>query len=214
MSCPICNHTNPDGYQDERAENCPQCGSDLEVFTHIESAQKEHQFQKKSMLILAALLGIVVVSWGSVSLFSGDKPVTMDDAVKEEVSPLDDGTKLSPAVTLNEFIETLKKENQDLKSEVASLLSEVASLKSEVKILKVPDPSAKTSVPNAKEKVETADVSNEGDVIIHVVKRGESLWKISKKYFRNGTKAKKIAADNNLTKMRSIPVGTKLKIYK
>jgi len=208
MSCPICNNTEiSDG-----AETCHQCGSDLEVFTHIESAKKEHHFQKKSMFILAALLGIVVVSWGSVSLLSGDTP---DNAITGEVSPADDGTALSPAVSLNEFTETLKKENEDLKSEVASLTVEISKLKT-------PAPAIKAPAPKEKEKEAASDAdlsakagaSNESNVIIHQVKRGESLWKISRKYFKNGTKAKKIAADNNLTNMKAIPIGTKLKIYK
>jgi len=202
MSCPICNNTEIS----EGAETCSQCGSDLEVFTHIESAQKEHQFQKKSMLILAALLGIVVVSWGSVSLLSGD---TSDDIITGEVSPPDDGTALSPAITSNEFTATLKKENEDLKTEVASLTSEINKLKT-------PAPSVKPSAPKEKEKEAalTSDASNESNVIIHKVKRGESLWKISRKYFKNGTKAKKIAADNNITNLKAVRIGTKLKIYK
>ena len=205
MSCPICSNTEIS----EGAENCPQCGSDLEVFTHIESAQKEQVFQKKSMLVLAALFGIVVLSWGSVSIFSGDKP--KDAANTDEVSPPDDGTTLSPAVSLNEYTTTLKKENEDLKSEVTSLTSEINKLKTAAPAVK----ETKTEPVTAKkEKAVTSETAGESDVIIHVVKRGESLWKISRKYFKNGTKAKKIAADNNLTKMKAIPIGTKLKIYK
>lgn len=205
MSCPICNNTE----LSEGAENCPQCGSDLEVFTHIESAKKEHQFQKKSMFILAGLLGIVVVSWGSVSLLSNDKPQT-DVSITEEISPPDD-VMPSPVVASNELNESneeaLKKENEALKSEVTSLTSEINKLKK-------PEPSVKAESPKEKVKTLTADAPNENNVIIHKVKRGESLWKISRKYFKDGTKAKKIAADNNLTNMKAIPIGTKLKIYK
>lgn len=203
MSCPICNHTE----LNEGAATCPQCGSDLEVFTHIESAKKEHFSQKKSVAVLAALLAIVVVSWGSVSLLSGDKQQA--DEVIAEVSPSEDGAMLSSAVNSNEVPEELKKENENLKSEVASLTSEINKLKT-------PAPSA-TAAPSLKgEDKNNGSLHGGGqsDVIIHTVKRGESLWRISMKYFKNEGNIKKIAADNNIANPKALPIGAKLKIYK
>ena len=224
MSCPICN--NPE--LSEGAESCPKCGSDLEVFAHIEGAQKEHAFQKKSVLILAALLGIVVVSWGSVSMFSGDKAKTTSETASADstktvavvpVSAPDSALFAQAAIT-----EYVQKENESLRSEIASLKSDMKSIKSLKATAKAPaskEPAEKETKTKkakhakAKEEVQISSAAKtEGDIIIHTVKRGDSPWTISKKYFRNGSHAKQIIADNNLENMKNIPIGTKLKIQK
>ena len=207
-SCPICNYTELHA----GAESCPQCGSDIEVFSHIEGAEKERTFQKKSILILAGLLGIVVVSWGSVSLFSGDKDQmaaeTGNTDAAKVISSVPDSASLATAAAA----QLLQKENEDLKSELASLKSEIKASKASTLI-------AKPSVSKAKKKVKTSAVSissekSEDGIIIHTVKRGDSPWKISRKYFKNGSHTKQIVADNNLQNAKTIPIGTKLKIQK
>ena len=72
----------------------------------------------------------------------------------------------------------------------------------------------KCSLIKTKKKIKSAEPTSKGDVIIHTVKRGDSPWTISKKYFHNGSHAKQIVADNNLQNMKNIPIGTKLKIQK
>src|ERR1035437_8429658 len=203
MSCPICNNTE----LNEGAESCPKCGSDLEVFTHIEGAQKEHAFQKKSILVLAAVLGLVVVSWGSVSLFSGNKTEIA------EVSP-EETTKAIAAVPDSATLAAFTSAQVLLQKENESLKSEVASLKSGIKTMKTPTPASKEPVSKGKKKVKIADVTVDGGMITHTVKRGESPWTISKKYFKNGSHAKQIVSDNNLEHVKTIPIGTKLKIQK
>jgi len=204
ITCPICNYTE----LHSGAESCPKCGSDIGVFTHIEGAQKEHAFQKKSILILAALLGIVVVSWGSVSLFSGDKSKTKEKTeatdTAKTVSIQPDSISLAKAA----IIQSLQKENENLKSEVASLRSETKTVKVS------PVPSAKVPVTKGKKKAKKSEVATDGGTITHTVKRGESPWTISRKYFKNGSHAKQIVADNNLSNLKTIPIGTKLKIQK
>ncbi|TAL59926.1 MAG: LysM peptidoglycan-binding domain-containing protein [Bacteroidetes bacterium] len=204
MSCPICSHTE----LEEGAENCPKCGSDLEIFSHIESVHKVETFQKKSMLVLTGLLGIVMVSWGSVSLFSGSNPELSDEVAATEsanvVVVVEDPLNLAAA---GKPVEEFVKENEEIKPEVDPLKT-----KYEVKTPAVSAPISKPPV--AKEKGKTVPASNEGGVIIHKVKRGDSFWKISKRYFGNGKHAKQIAADNNLNVKKSIPLGTKLKINK
>lgn len=205
MSCPICDHNE----LSEGSESCPKCGSDLEIFTHIENAHKENTFQKKSILVLTALFGVVLVSWGSVSYFSGsnlertDVVMSVDTtAVVEE--PVTDFDALTAATKpVEEFVT----ENEEPKAEVAPLKTETEA---EAPVV-VPAPAAKAPVVKEKAKVK---VSNEGGTIIHKVKRGDSFWTISKKYFKNGNHAKQIAADNNLNVKKSIPLGTKLKINK
>lgn len=228
MNCPICGHAiPPDNNQDAGAENCPHCGSDLEVFIHIENARKERVSKKKSMAILAALLGIVVVSWGAVSIFSGDKPsreetpseqVNEDASFKEETK--DASSLSSPAVASIPVTtgdnEVLKKENEDLKSEVASLTSEVNKLKEAAPVATIAPSLKITEGYDQRSDKNNSSLQGGGQskVITHVVKNGESLWKISMKYFNNDTKVKKIAADNNINNPELISTGAKLKIYK
>ena len=48
--------------------------------------------------------------------------------------------------------------------------------------------------------------------IIHVVKRGESLQRIAKKYYGNSDEYQRIMKDNNIKNANSITIGQKLKI--
>ena len=208
MSCPICSHNE----LAEGAESCPKCGSDLEIFSHIESAKREISFQRKSLLVLASLLGVVVVSWGSASLFSGSKPETTEaimcvDATSVAAPAPNVGpVALTAAVKpVDEFV----KENEvkpEIEAPVASATVKTPAV----------TPSIKAKAPVVKEKVKkhVVEVPAEGGVIIHKVRRGDSFWKISKKYFGNGSHAKQIAADNDLNLKKNIPLGTKLKINK
>jgi len=199
MSCPICDHNE----LSEGTDHCPKCGSDLEVFTHIENAYKENTFQKKSILVLTALFGIVLVSWGSVNYFSGNSKneiiVSADttNVVVDAAEPLALESSTKP---VEEFV----KENEEVKPEVAPIIAET-------KVVEASAPVAKAPVVKERPKV---TVSSEGGVIIHKVKRGDSFWTISQKYFKNGSHAKQIAVDNNLNPKKSVAVGTKLKINK
>jgi hypothetical protein len=206
MSCPICSNVE----LNEGSESCPKCGSDLEIFTHIESAHKENAFQRKSILVLITLFGTVLVSWGSVSFFSGNK-----SEISESVACVDSTSVAVPVQDSNALtasstpVEAFVIGNEEAKPEVAPLKAEAEATAPAVSTV------AKTPAVKEKAKVKaTAVSSNEGGLIIHTVKRGDSFWTISKKYFRNGNHAKKIAADNNLNPKKSIPLGTKLKINK
>ncbi len=211
MSCPICSHTELEA----GAENCPKCGSDLEIFTHIDAVHKAETFQRKSMLVLTAMLGIVMVSWGSVSLFSGDNKEANEIAAVAEttdadavVAPNEDPLNLAAAT---KPVEELVAENE-VKPEVAPLNKE-AEVKPEVKAEVKAKAEAKKSA--VKEKAKSVGPTFDQDgYIFHKVRKGDSFWKISKRYFGNGNRAKQIAADNNLNPKKNIPLGTKLKINK
>lgn len=51
-------------------------------------------------------------------------------------------------------------------------------------------------------------------VIIHIVKDGETLWEIAKKYFDDGSKYNLIAKENNINDPNRLNVGQKLRIVK
>ncbi len=204
MSCPICSHTE----LEKGAESCPKCGSDLEIFNHIEKAHKADNFQKRAMLSLTAMLGIVMASWGSVSLFSdSNKGPEAELAAADTTSvvvPVQDPLNLSAETTpVEEFV----KNNEEVKTEVAPLVEKEPA--------KEIAPVAAAPAVKVKEKAKPAGPTFEEDgYIYHKVRNGDSFWKISKRYFGNGNRAKQIAADNNLNPKKNIPLGTKLKINK
>lgn len=144
-----------------------------------------------------------MVSWGSVNYFSGNSKneiiVSADttNVVVDAAEPLALESSTKP---VEEFV----KENEEVKPEVAPIIAET-------KVVEASAPVAKAPVVKERPKV---TVSSEGGVIIHKVKRGDSFWTISQKYFKNGSHAKQIAVDNNLNPKKSVAVGTKLKINK
>ncbi len=212
MSCPICNNTE----LHEGAESCSKCGSDLEIFTHIENAHKENNFNKKSILVLTALFGIILVSWGSASLFSGKQTeATVAVASADTTSVVVPAPVPNALTASSKPVEAFVNDNAEVKPDVAPLKPE-AEAKVEVKVkTEMKTPTIKTPVVKNKKKVKVVEAPvTEDGVVIHKVKRGDSFWTISKKYFKNGKHAKQIAADNNLNVKKSIPLGTKLKINK
>lgn len=208
MSCPICNHRESGEDLDiQRDHTCSKCGSDLEIFDHIEKAHKVDTFQKKSMLVLTAMLGIVMVSWGSVSLLSEKDPGVNAEIVLADttsvVVPVEDPLNLADA---SKPVEEFVKENEVVKAEPTPIAAET-----EV----VSEPAAIAKAPAVKEKVKSVGPTFEEDgYVFHKVRKGDSFWKISKRYFGNGNHAKQIAKDNNLNPKKNIPLGTKLKINK
>lgn len=205
MSCPICSHTE----LEKGAESCPQCGSDLEIFNHIEKAHKADNFQKRSMLSLTAMLGIVMASWGSASLFSDsnkgpEAELAAADTTSVVVS-VEDPLNLSAETTpVEEFV----KKNDEVKPEVSPMVEKKEPANETAPVATAP-------VVKVKEKAKPVGPTFEEDgYIYHKVRNGDSFWKISKRYFGNGNRAKQIAADNDLNPKKNIPLGTKLKINK
>ena len=154
-----------------------------------------------------------MVSWGSVSLFSGKKKDAGNGIATADTTMV---ALTTPDPSANMTSSGWQKENESLKSTIASLNTEIS-------ILKKPAYVPKASVTKKKEKVKAEPAPEvvadntpkaEEGVIIHTVKKGQSFWTISKKYFKNGSHAKQIAAENNMTDVKDIPVGTKLKIQK
>ena len=193
MNCPVCNTT-------ELAEDttaCPQCNSDLEVFQLIVKASEQRQTSKKIISALGLFAAVTAIGWASVGIFSGGKSepveVSPEITVQNEVR--------TPADA--ELIALITKENEELKSENASLTAKINTVK-EKPVVK--------EKPAVKEKIVAA--STESGTIIHTVKKNETLWIISRKYFKDGRKYKQIAADNGISTKKKLKLGMKLKIQK
>ena len=188
MDCPICNFSE----LNEGAATCPKCQSDIEVFSHLDKARKQHLFQKKTISVLVLLLAIVAVGWGAARWLSGDEPrENTPQVLATENSSVQEPAVMSDASTPPEA--GLKQENETLTAEITSLKNEIKSLN---------------------EKLNASGSSPSGGTIIHEVKNGESLWRIAAKYYGDGFQYKKIVEDNGLSDPQSIRIGTKLKIIK
>lgn len=190
MNCPVCNTTE----LDEDTANCPQCHSDLEVFRLIVRASEQRQKSKKIIAALGLFAAVTAIGWASAGIFSGKDPVPAELSPEVTVQ-----NTVRPAPADSELISMLTKENETLKSENISLSAKISSVKE------------KTA---AKTPVASSAASTESGTIIHTVKKGETLWIISKKYFHNGSKCKQIAADNGLSPKQRLSKGMKLKIQK
>ncbi len=205
MSCPICNHQE----LEEAAKTCTECGSDIEIFDHIESVHKASNMQKKAILVLSAFFGVVLVSWGS-SFFSGHATnKDGEEMVAQTTEDVQDPLAITNASKpVAEFVEEANAEVKDnVEVKIGTEVKEEA--KAEVKEITKPEPVVKEKV-----KVVAKPEVKETGPIIHKVRNGESLWRISKKYYGNGNHATQIAKDNNLNPKKNVPVGTKLKINK
>lgn len=186
MNCPVCN--TPDVNTD--AAECPQCKSDLEIFRLLSDAGKQHQVQKRLTGLLGILFAVAVVGWASAKISSSGKTDISDNATASAVS---EETNAAAEENNTEFL-ALKNENEALKSEIRTLNEKITSLNQEISSFKT----------NA----------SEGGAIIHIVQKGESLWKIAVKYFGDGYKFSKIAKDNGLKEESLLHEGIKLKIIK
>lgn len=204
MNCPVCNKTE----LDKDATACPQCHSDLEVFQLIVSASEQRQTSKKIISALGLFAAVTAIGWASVGIFSGGKSESVE--VSPEITVQNEA--LSPEDS--DLITMLTKENESLKSENASLTAKINAVKNPSTPLRATKdkavvkekPVAKTSAP--------AVASTESGTIIHTVKKGETLWIIARKYFKDGRKYKQIAADNGISTKKKLKLGMKLKIQK
>jgi len=199
MNCPVCNTTD---LSDDTAM-CPHCQSDLETFQLIVKANQQRQTHRKLISALGIFAAVTAIGWASVGIFSGET----------EAGPVE----ISPEVTLqgevrtpadSELIAMLTTENASLKSENATLSSKLISAKAKPAV-KVEKAVKAGKVSSSKTTAET-----ESGTIIHTVKKGETLWIIARKHFRDGSKYKQIAKDNGISTKQKLKLGMKLKIKK
>ncbi|MEK6616806.1 MAG: LysM domain-containing protein [Bacteroidota bacterium] len=169
----------------EAATNCPACQSDLEIFAHLADARKQHLFQKRSVAVLAVLLVIAAVGWGATQFF---------DVAKNKNLQAD---TTAGNATIAWLIK--EKENDRLKAEITSFKNEIKTLNEVLSVAK-------------KSSSEGTHLSTASGTITHLVKEGESLWKIAEKYYKDGWQYKRISDDNGITDPQNIRAGMELKI--
>ena len=203
MNCPVCSTTD----LSDDTINCPHCQSDLETFQLIVKANQQRQTHRKLISALGVFAAVTAIGWASVGIFSG----------KTESGP----TEISPEVKLqgevrtpadSELIAMLTTENASLKSENSSLTEKLNAPAPKVveKVVKAEKPVVKTEKTSAVKAI----AETESGTIIHTVRKGDTFWIISRKYFGKGTHYKQIAKDNGMTTKQKLHKGMKLKIQK
>lgn len=91
--------------------------------------------------------------------------------------------------------------------------SQLEKNKSEIILLKSNVDSLKKLVPQ-NSQTQKRDVTEKSvNYKVHLVKSGDSLWKLAQQYLGDGNKYLKIASDNNLEKPYLLKEGQEIKIY-
>ena len=185
MECPVCKSITTDPEQ----KKCAECSTDLEIFRIIETLEKKAHKQNKRISLLAFSLIFLVVAAAVFYYFFLNFNLSKGK---------DDATTISKQQI---EIEYLNNEKQLLTSSLVELRNEVQVLTEKLKKAESQKVVAEPSKPKPTPKE-----------IIHVVKRGESLQRIAKKYYGNSDEYQRIMKDNNIKNANSITIGQKLKI--
>ncbi|MDD3877922.1 MAG: LysM peptidoglycan-binding domain-containing protein [Bacteroidales bacterium] len=185
MKCQICNFSElkPDD------KTCPNCQSDLEVFTLISNTND--LFRKKNNIILILIITLLISILSGIYLY----------------------IRAKKAITYrNEKIENLQNENKTLSETIENLrLGEVQEISNDSLQINTTESAAV----NTQETAEVNTISTSPAVTEqYVVATGDNLWRIAEKFYNDGFKYAKIASDNNITNPREIVTGTVLKINK
>lgn len=188
MNCPVCNTTD----LAEDTLQCPQCQSDLEVFRMLVEASEERQKSRKIISALGLVAAVTAIGWSSVGFFSAPSSPAKEQEVVELAPVITEQNESRPMPSDSELIEMLREENALLKS------AKTTSVKNTVE-------------PAAKSSISKGESTRKGD-IVHTVKNGETLWILARKYYKDGSKYKKIARDNGISHKKRLSKGMKLTI--
>lgn len=97
--------------------------------------------------------------------------------------------------------ETIKLKNEELKNSLGEIEQQLDEIKKEPE-----------QEEGGKQIVEEA-TSTTGEYKTHIIKKGDTLWELAFKYYKNPYKFEKIATDNNITDPKTLEIGQELKIY-
>lgn len=184
MECPVCKTIT----SKEDQTKCGFCDTDLEIFRLIEKLEKVAKKRKRINLVLSVSLVLFAIA-AIVSYY-----YYID--LNHERQHTDAETMAHQRIEI-----------QNLTNEKQVLMTSIIELRKEIELLnnKVEKLSTQTTPPNTP----TTPAFRE---ITHVVKRGESLQRIAKKYYGNGDEYRRIMHDNNIRNANHIKVNQRLKI--
>lgn len=184
MECPVCKTI-----ASKTDENkCAVCATDLEIFSLLEAIEQKSARRKRSAITLFILL----------ILFAGAAA-----AYYFYFFELDQNKQQDAAETIRQQ----QIEIQDLTGEKQALMLSVIELRKEVRTL-----TDRLDEINTKETLTGKPATPAFREIIHVVKRGESLKRIAKKYYGSSAEYVRIMRENNIRNANHIMINQRLKI--
>jgi len=184
MECPVCKAI----VSETDSMKCKGCATDLEIYDLLGRIERKSTWHRRSMFFVLILLILVLLAAGSyIFIFS--------DHNKNHLE------------TAEATIRQQQIEIQNLNNEKQVLMASLLELRQEVQTLKL----------RTEKKAETVVQAAEPDQpafheIIHVVRRGESLQRIAKKYYGSGDEYHRIMQDNNIKNPNHIRINQRLKI--
>lgn len=209
MECPVCKAS---GIK-KGSPRCPRCNSDLEVFEQIDTIEEGGSGSTAALMLAYFLVLVSIIAFVLFYFF----------AYKDAKAAAD--VNQTKTRQLTEQIDQLKTENDQYLQQIIDLRTRLGSgndvsdvsvkPKKEEPIQVQPSQNAssqrQTPVSQPKQIEQT---KSQGGVIYHEVKPGESLRRISKKYFGDTEMYNKILKDNNIKTPDQIYPGQKLKIIR
>lgn len=165
---------------------CPECKSDLEVFDLITKSKRALK-NRQIWLVIFAICLIAGVATGAYLVYRAYDAVEWRD----------------------DKISRLENQNRELLAKV-EIQAKEKTIETDVELIaeekKLKEPKEKT--PKTEE-----DKKPIKEYIVYIVLPGDCLWNIAQKFYDDGMKYVKIAADNNLSDVNIILEGEELKIF-
>ncbi len=188
MKCPICDF--PELKTDDKA--CPQCQSDLEVFSLIEKSKKI--IKKKHFLMILFLLCLIISVIANIYIAN---------KAKKDID--------NKNIEIAELI-TEKEKIFDAYREI-DLNNKTPKKKIELDEEKIIEDFEQDEYTETDEYAEADTYTESGTYTEYIIKSGDNLWEIAVKFYNDGSKFQKIAEDNDIDTPETIVEGEKLKIY-
>jgi len=209
IECPVCKAS---GIK-KGSPRCPRCNSDLEVFGQIDTIEEGGSGSTAALMLAYFMVLVTVIAFVLFYFF----------AYKDAKAAADvNQTKMRQ---LTEQIDQLKTENDQYLQQIIDLRTRLGSGSdvSDVPVKPKKEESAQNQISQNSSSQRQAPVSqpkqieqtkSQGGIVYHEVKPGESLRRISKKYFGDTEMYNKILKDNNIKTPDQIYPGQKLKIIR
>jgi cell division protein FtsL len=208
MECPVCKAT---GIK-KGSPRCPRCNSDLEVFGQIDTIEEGGSGSTAALMLAYFLVFVTVIAFVLFYFF----------AYKDAKAAAD--VNQAKTRQLTEQIDQLKTENDQYLQQIIDLRTRLGSGNDVNDVAAKPKKEESVQVqPSNVPSQRQAPVSqprqvdqtkSQGGIIYHEVKPGESLRRISKKYFGDTEMYNKILKDNTIKTPDQIFPGQKLKIIR
>ena len=184
MECPVCKTI----VNETDSKKCKVCATDLEIYDLLDQVERKAVRKRRSVFFVWILLILILLASGFYFFIFSDH-----NANRYE--------------TAQATIRQQQVEIQNLNNEKQVLMASLLELRQEVQTLK-------RSLEEKPEKVMQAVEPDQPAFreIIHVVRRGESLQRIARKYYGSGDEYPRIMQDNNIRNPNHIHVNQRLKI--